>query len=297
MQNINTAIKRIALSILRHLHYEKLPDGIYLRIRYFIEMGKILHLHKPTTFTEKIQWLKLHNRKDEYTIMVDKLAAKKYVANLIGEQYIIPTIGQWDTAEQIDFNQLPNEFVLKTNNGGGSTGVVICKNKQSLDINNTIKRINNALKKNIYTNYKEWPYKNVKPCVFAEQFMKNGDDGELTDYKFFCFNGVPEYCQVIANRKKGETIDFFDMKWEHQPFYGLNPKCKPAKEPISQPESLQEMIKIAQILSKDIPFVRIDLYYINKKVFFGEITFFPASGIGVFTPSKWNKILGDLIQI
>lgn len=297
MQNINTAIKRITLSILRHLHYEKLPDGIYLRIRYFIEMGKILHLHKPITFTEKIQWLKLHNRKDEYTIMVDKLAAKKYVANLIGEQYIIPTIGQWDTAEQIDFNQLPNEFVLKTNNGGGSTGVVICKNKQSLDINNTVKRINNALKKNIYTNYKEWPYKNVKPCVFAEQFMKNGDDGELTDYKFFCFNGVPKYCQVIANRKKGETIDFFDMKWEHQPFYGLNPKCKPAKEPISRPESLQEMIKIAQILSKDIPFVRIDLYYINKKVFFGEITFFPASGIGVFTPSKWNKILGDLIQI
>ena len=201
------------------------------------------------------------------------------------------------TTKDIDFDQLPNKFVLKTNNGGGSSGVVICKNKNDLNIKDAITKLERSLKNNIYTSYREWPYKNIKPLIFAEQYMEDKNNEELTDYKFYCFNGNPTYCQVITNRKRGETIDFYDMNWQHMPFYGLNPKCRQAIKLTEKPVALPKMIEIAKILSQNIPFVRIDLYYINGKVYFGEITFFPASGMGVFTPPKWNFILGSLIRI
>ena len=294
---MNTLLRRYLLSICHRLHYEALPDKIFLHIKYYLVMGKKLNLDNPKTFTEKIQWLKLNNRKVEYTTMVDKFAVKEYVANLIGEQYIIPTINSWTTTKDIDFDQLPNKFVLKTNNGGGSSGVVICKIKNDLNIKDAITKLERSLKNNIYTSYREWPYKNIKPLIFAEQYMEDKNNEELTDYKFYCFNGNPTYCQVITNRNRGETIDFYDMNWQHMPFYGLNPKCRQAIKLTEKPVALPKMIEIAKILSQNIPFVRIDLYYINGKVYFGEITFFPASGMGVFTPNIWNIRLGEMINL
>ena len=294
---MNVKIRKTILSLLQKIHYEVLPDKLFLIIKYFLVTNELLNLRNPQKFTHKIQWLKLYNRKHEYTKMVDKIAVKDYVANKIGVQYVIPTIQRWSSIEEINLDSLPNSFVLKTNNGGGNGGIVICKDKNHFNYEESIKRLKRSLESNIYLNYREWPYKNVVPQVFAEPLMKNGGDEELIDYKFYCFNGIPVYCQVIADRKKKETIDFYDMEWNHQPFYGLNPECLPAKNPIKKPSSFCDMVRIARILSADIPFVRIDLYDINDKVYFGEITFFPASGMGHFTPNCWDYILGSLIQL
>lgn len=272
-------------------------DKTYLKLRYYFEMHEKLNLKNPQKFTEKIQWLKLFNRKAEYTVMVDKLAVKNYIADIIGKEYVIPTIGIWSKVEEIDFCTLPNEFVLKNNHSGGSTGVVICKDKNKFDISHTKKLLNSSLKSNIYYTTKEWPYKNIEPKIFAETLLYSENGKDLTDYKFYCFNGTPTYCQVISNRKTNETIDFYDINWVHQPFYGLNPKCKQSVVSIEKPQNYDLMINIARILSRNIPFVRIDLYNINGRVYFGEITFFPASGFGVFTPIEWDLILGQKIKL
>lgn len=269
----------------------------YLKIRYYLEEGKRLNIKEPKTFTEKIQWLKLNNRQDIYTTMVDKITVKQYVASLINDRIIIPTIGVWNRFDDIDFGLLPDSFVLKTNHSGGGTGVVICRDKSNFDIISAKRKINASLKDSIYNSTKEWPYKNVVPKVFAEQLLITQNGEELTDYKFYCFDGIPKYCQVIRDRRNGETIDFFDMNWIHQPFYGLNPKCKQSQNNIEKPKSYEEMIHIAKVLSKDIPFVRVDLYDIHGKIYFGEITFFPASGYGHFTPEEYDLILGNHIKL
>lgn len=272
-------------------------DEKFLRKLYKLRMGKKLNFDNPQTFCEKLQWLKLYNRKPEYTQMVDKYAVKEYVANIIGEEYIIPTIGVWDRVDDIDFDKLPDQFVLKTTHGGGSTGVVICKDKSSFDRTTAKNRINKSLKQNIYTHLREWPYKDVKPRIIAEKFVEAVGHSDLPDYKFYCFNGEPIYCQVIRDRNTKETIDFYDMEWNHMPFVGLNPIAENGATPVVRPLKLDDMITVCQKLSKGIPFSRIDLYVVNEKVYFGEITFFPASGIGVFSPNEWDYILGDLIEL
>ena len=288
--------RRFLLSVLKR-NWFFFTDKAYLKIRYYLEMRERLNLKDPKKFTEKIQWLKLYNRKDIYTVLVDKIAVKEYVSSLIGSDIIIPTIDIWDNFEDIDFSKLPNQFVLKTNHSGGNTGVVICKDKNKFDVNRAKMIINTSLKHNNYFTTKEWPYKNVKPKIFAETFLASIDGEDLIDYKFYCFNGVPKYCQVISNRRTKETIDFFDMNWEHQEFYGLNPKCKPSTVAIGRPENFDVMNEIAMKLSQNIPFVRVDMYNVKGKIYFGEITFFPASGYGVFTPKKWDEILGSMIVI
>lgn len=275
-----------------------IPDRVYLYMMYYVQMGKILHLKNPQTFSEKIQWLKLYNRKPEYTMMVDKYAVKEYVADIIGKQYIIPTIGIWDNPEDIEWNLLPDQFVLKTTHGGGNKGVVICKDKATFDKKEAINRLQKSLKQDIYRNFREWPYKNVRRRIIAEQFMENHGKptNELTDYKFYCFNGTPKYCQVIKNRHENETIDFFDMEWRHQDFIGLNTTVK--KNAATTPEKplhFKEMKELSTKLSNGIPFSRIDLYEINNRTYFGEITFFPRSGFGSFRPDNYNKILGKMI--
>ena len=202
------------------------PDKLYLSIIYRAKMGHWIDWKNPKTFTEKIQWLKVYNRKSEYTTMVDKHAVKQYVAGCIGEEYIIPTLGVWDNPEDIEWDSLPDKFVLKTTHGGGGCGVVICTNKQKFNKAEAITKMNQSLQSDIYWGYREWPYKNVPKKIIAEKFMAPVEataSNDLSDYKFFCFNGEPMYCQVIRDRHTKETIDFYDMEWNHQEFVGLNP--------------------------------------------------------------------------
>lgn len=272
-------------------------DKLYLKILFRLRMGYKLDLDNPQTFCEKIQWLKLYNRKPEYTQMVDKYAVKKYVANIIGEEYIIPTLGVWDRFEDIDFDKLPKQFVLKTTHDGGSYGIVICKDKDVFDYKAAKKTINRSLRRCSYKVMREWPYKNVKRQIIAEEYLECMGNTDLIDYKFYCFNEQPLYCQVIKDRNSKETIDFFDQEWNHQVFYGLNPKAIQSSYPIDRPINYDKMVEVASKLSHNIPFARVDLYNIGGKIYFGEITFFPASGFGVFTPSEWDYKLGEWIKL
>lgn len=277
-----------------------LPDATYLKLLYRFKMGHRLNLKNPQTFTEKLQWLKLYNRKPEYTKMVDKYAVKEYVTKIIGEEYIIPTLGVWDKPEDIDWDSLPNQFVLKTTHGGGGGGVVICKDKTTFDKASAIAKLKESMASDIYSGLREWPYKNVPKRIIVEKFMtpeKSPAPNDLPDYKFFCFNGEPKCCQVIRDRHTKETIDFYDMDWNHMPFVGLNPVARNGLTPVIRPGNLDEMKEICRKLADSQSFVRVDLYVIDDKSYFGELTLYPASGMGVFTPSEWNGKLGDWLTL
>ena len=276
-----------------------LPDKLYLSLKFFKEFGRFPHWNNPQTFNEKIQWLKIYDRKpEEYTTMVDKYAAKQYVAAKIGVEYVIPTFGIWDRPEDIEWDKLPDQFVLKTTHGGGSTGVIVCRDKANFDKTDAIRKLNESLRTDLYVVWREWPYKNVSKRVIAEKYIEpDKGTNDLTDYKWYCFNGIPKYCQVIQNRSTEETIDFFDAKWNHQEFIGLNPCATMAANEPACPSDLDGQIRIATILSKGLCFSRIDLYSIAGRTYFGEITFYPNSGMGRFTPAEWNKRLGDLLKL
>ena len=315
MSKITTAINLLKrnkglfmASVLMRLNF-LFPDKLYLTLLYRLKMGYWIDWKNPKTFSEKLQWLKLYNRKPEYTTMVDKYAVKEYVAKLIGEEYVIPTLGVWDRPEDIDWDSLPQKFVLKTTHGGGGSGVVICKDKATFNKDAAVAKLKKSLNGCIYKSYREWPYKNVKKRVIAEAFLEESNpdknNTDLPDYKFYCFNGEPIYCQVIRDRRSKETIDFYDMEWHHMPFVGLNPVVdnglNPVVDnglnPVAKPVNFCDMMDICTKLSKDIPFSRIDLYVIDDKIFFGEITFYPASGMGIFTPIEWNEKLGSMIKL
>ena len=276
--------------------YPHMSDKEFLQRYWKARFGVELNLKNPQTFFEKIQWLKLYNRKPEYTIMVDKYTAKKYVADKIGKQYIIPTLGVWNKFEDIDFDKLPNQFVLKCTHD--SRGLVICRDKSKLDIKAAQKKISRSLNINYYMCGREWAYKNVKPRIIAEKYMEDSQSEDLRDYKFFCFNGEPAFCQVVSDRTTNESIDFFDMEWNHQEFTGLSLPSKPfSSSPVPVPAQFEEMKKIAKILAEKIPFVRVDLYEVNGKVYFGELTLYPASGFGSFEPDKYNLIVGKMLKL
>ena len=271
-------------------------DEIFLQLKYFIIHGKKLNLDNPRTFSEKLQWLKLYNRNPKFTLLVDKVKVKDLVATKIGKQYIIPTLAVYESVEDIDFRLLPEKFVIKCNHNSGK-GMYICKNKTDIDENKIKKNLNRGLKEDYYITSREWPYKDVPRKILVEQYMENGDDAELADYKFFCFNGNPKYCQVIKDRTTNETIDFFDMEWKHQSFIGLTPGVKHSATEILRPKKFELMKSLVTILAEDFAFSRIDLYDINGDIYFGEITFFPASGSGEFSPEEWNKKIGDMVEL
>lgn len=281
-------------SIMRRMPFLFKDDEFYLKLIFLFELHKWPDLKNPKTFNEKLQWLKINYRKPEFTMMVDKLAVKEYVSNIIGQDYIIPTLLVWDDVGEVDFEKLPNQFVLKTTHGGGSCGVVICNDKKVFDIVKAKKKLSKAMRMDLYNIWREWPYKNVPKKIFAEKFMKDDSSKELKDYKFFCFNGEPKLCQVISDRQIDERIDFFDMKWERiNGLVGLTPGVKNSSCYIPRPKSFDTMKIIATKLSQNIPFVRVDLYEINGHCYFGEITFYPASGMGYFRPYFWNEKIGS----
>ena len=275
--------------------YDRMPDEAYLRRYFRAAMGKELDLEHPQTFNEKCQWLKLHDRKPEYTKMADKIEAKKYVASILGEEYIIPTLGVWDSPDEIDFDALPEQFVLKCNHNSG-LGMCICKDKSVLNIKNVKKGLKRGLKQDYYLTGREWPYKNVPRKIIAEQFMKSDESG-LTDYKVHCFNGEPKLILVCKDRfsKTGLTEDFFSERWEHLDI--RRPTHPNASNKTAEPEELSEMLTLARKLSENIPFLRVDFYIIEHKVYFSELTFYPASGFEKFVPEEWDSILGSYLQL
>jgi len=270
-------------------------DRKFLELLFPLRTGYKLNLDNPRTFNEKLQWLKLYDRRPEYTQMVDKIEAKKYVASIIGEEHIIPTLAVYDTAEEIDFDALPEQFVLKCSHDSG--GIVICKDKSKLDRKAAVTKLHRALRVNYFYQNREWPYKNVRPRIIAEQYMSNNGSGELTDYKVHNFNGIPEVILVCRDRYKvsGLTEDFYTKHWEH-----LNlqrPDHQQAGSSEACPPELAEMLSLAKQLSKDIPFLRTDFYTIDQKVYFGELTFFPSSGMKRFVPEQWDKTFGEWLKI
>lgn len=271
------------------------PDKYYLKAIYYTIMGKPLNMKDPKTYNEKLQWLKLYNRNPEYTTMVDKYEVKKWVTTKIGNEYIIPTIGVWDKAEDIDFDKLPSQFVLKCTHDSG--GIVVCKDKSKLDINKSKEILSKGLKKNYYYQNREWPYKNVIPRIICEEYMEDSETGELRDYKFFCFDGRVEFLFVATERmKKGEEtkFDFFDSNFNHIQVLNGHPNAE--KTP-KKPHSFELMKELASKLSTGIPHVRVDLYEANGKVFFGEMTFFHWSGLVPFEPIEWDYKFGEFLSL
>lgn len=286
---------RIALHLNNKGLINWMPDKYFLKMAYRAELGKRLNLKEPSTYNEKLQWLKLYNRDELYTRLVDKYEVKEYVSQIIGNDYIIPTLGVWDRFEDIDFDELPEQFVLKCTHDSG--GIVICKNKQELDIDSARQRINKCLKVNYYKLHREWPYKHVKPRIIAEKYMEDESGYELKDFKFFCFNGVPKAMFIATDRSNPneETkFDFYDMNFNHMPFRNGHPN---SKKKICEPKGFEEMKKLAAELSKGMPHVRVDFYDINGRVYFGEMTFFHWSGFVPFEPEKWDKTFGDWIEL
>lgn len=274
----------------------KLPDKAYLSLKFFQEFGHFPNWKKPATYSEKLQWLKLYDRNPEYTRMVDKYAVKKYVTDIIGEKYVIPTLGVWDKPENIEWDKLPNQFVLKTTHGGGNEGVVICRDKVTFDKKAAIDKLNASLRTDLYKVWREWPYKNVPKRVLAEKYIEpNPETNDLSDYKFFCFDGKVKGLFVATERQNPNEevkFDFFDDNYNHLP---LRQGHDHAKVTPPKPKNFELMKRISEQLSKGFPHVRIDLYDLGDKVLFGEITFFHFSGLVKFEPEEWDKILGDYL--
>ena len=287
--------KKIIDFLAYHKWFNWLPDKPYLKLMYWTYLGKKLNLDNPKTFNEKLQWLKLNDRKDIYTTMVDKYEVKKYVAERIGEQYIIPTLGVWDNFDDIDFEKLPNQFVLKCTHDSG--GLVICRDKSKFDIKAAKKKLNRSLKSNYYYLGREWPYKNVKPRIIVEKYMQDKNYLSLRDYKFYCFNGEIKYLYISEGLEDHSTakISFLSPDWRFASFNRSD--YSPFKELPKKPVNFDDMLKLALEISKGFRFIRVDLYSINNRIYFSELTFSPCSGYMPFTPEEWDYKLGQMIDL
>ena len=271
----------------------RINDEKYIQMKYHMFFGRNANLENPKTFNEKLQWLKLHDHNPEYVKMVDKYEAKKYVAGIIGEKYIIPTIGVYEKFDDINFDDLPNQFVIKCTHDSG--GVFIIKNKNEMDKRAIKKKINKHLKRNYYYTGREWPYKNVAPRIIVEKYI-NDEGSEIKDYKFFCFNGDPKIILVCSERFSSNNMckTWFDAEWRLLPIIENGHRVDKS---IRRPHNFDLMKAKASVLSKGIPFVRVDFYEVHGKVYFGEMTFFPASGYEKFSPEKWDRKFGEYINI
>ena len=281
--------------ILKKIKYAMriIPDRAYIQMYYFAHFKKFCNLKNPKTYNEKLNWLKLHDKNPIYTRIVDKFEAKEYVKDIIGDQYIIPTLGVWDNFDDIDFDELPQQFVLKCTHD--SEGLVIVKDKDKLDKEMAKNKIESALKQNFFYIGREWPYKNVKPRIIAEKYMEDHIDGELRDYKFFCFDGEPKAMFVSSDRASDNVkFDYFDLNFNH---LDIKQKYPHAEQPLRKPVTFEKMIELSKVLSKGFPHVRVDFYEVDGQLYFGELTFYHFSGFMPFEPNKWDKIFGDWIKL
>lgn len=275
------------------INYPRLfPDVLFLRIIYRHVKGEKLNLHNPQTFNEKLQWLKLYDRNPEYIKMVDKYEVKDYVASVIGKDYIIPTLAVYNSVEEIDFDTLPNQFVLKCTHDSG--GVVICKDKSKLNKQETIEILRKGLNHNFYYQNREWPYKNVKPRIIAEEYMED-NEGELKDYKVFTFAGEPKLIQIDYNRFKGHLRNLYDVNWKRLDVTIQYPTD--INRNFEKPAVFEQLMDFSRKLSKGIPHVRTDFYIINNKVYFGELTFYHGSGLEKITPKSFDLQMGNWLKL
>lgn len=274
--------------------YNYLPDKWAVSIKYRNHFYRKLDLKKPQTFNEKLQWLKLYDRRPEYTRMVDKCLAKEYVASIIGEEYIIPTLGVWKSFDEIDFDALPDQFVLKCNHGSGDA--VICKDKKTLDIAAARKKLTAALEQDYYLVSREWPYKNVDRVILAEQYLEDAETHDARDYKFFCFGGEVKCFKVDLDRFVGRHANWYDRDGKILP-YGTKGAEPLYDREVILPSKLNKIIELAEKLSSGYPFMRVDFYYIDGKIYSGELTFYPASGLTPFTDMEWDRIMGQWLKL
>ncbi len=286
--------KAIILGIMRYTA-SLWPDKLYLKIVYPLHMGKPLNLRNPQSFTEKLNWLKVNQKNENYSKLVDKYEVKKFVADRLGgDEHVIRNLGIWNSFDEIDFNSLPSQFVLKTTNGGGNTSVVICKDKTKLNIDECREKLRLKSGK-IFIRSREYPYYSVKPRIIAEEFIRTEDD-ELSDYKIFCFNGEPKFLFVGTERQKKGTevkFDFFDTDFNHLPIRNGHEN---SSHHIPKPMNYEKMLEIASKLSAGFPHVRVDLYNVNGKIYFGEMTFFHFAGFVPFEPDEWDYKFGEFLK-
>lgn len=271
------------------------PDEIFLRFKYFFVFKRWPNYRYPKMFSEKLQWLKLNYRDPSHVKLVDKIKVKEYVKNCIGEEYIIRTLGVWDSFDEIDFDTLPNQFVLKCTHDSGS--IIVCKDKASFDFKKAKEKIGYFLKRNYYWEAREWPYKKVKPMVMAEEFLFEKEGEAISDHKFYCFHGKPELYMIKTNvdTEFSETYyDFFDMDGnflktdELEEGNDILPKIS---------SNFGQMKELAEILAHDFPHIRVDFYDVNEKIYFGELTFFPDAGFDNEFTKDWDLKLGELIKL
>lgn len=274
--------------------YSIIPDDKYLALRYWAMLDKKIDLRNPKSFNEKMQWLKLYDRNPNYTKCVDKCEVKRIVADAIGEEYIIPLLGVWDKFEDINFEELPNQFVLKCTHDSG--GVFICKDKKKLDKDKAEKILNKSLARSYYSVNREWPYKELKPRIIAEEYKEDSSTGELRDYKFFCFNGKVKCFKVDYGRFKDHHANYYD-KDGHVLELGEELYPPIIEKKIEMPQNLLLMEEFAEKLSSGIPFVRVDFYEVDGRVYFGELTFYPASGFGAFVFEGNDEMMGEWIDL
>jgi len=274
-----------------------LPDELYIRLFYYTATGRVLNLKNPTLFSEKQQWMKLHDIHPEYKNYVDKLAVREQVKERIGDEYNFPLLGHWKTFDEIDFDKLPDAFVLKCNHDSGSTKVIRDKSKLSAsDMAKLKKHFDYRVKQDYFYAGREYAYKGIEPCIMAQQLMvdEKHPDESIEDYKFYCFNGEPRIVLVATDRNTGVKCDFFDMDFNWLDMRSTHPN---SDKNIQKPEKFEEMKKLAAKLSKGIKFVRIELYCINGRIYFGEYTFFAGGGLYLLNPIEWERRLGDWIDL
>ena len=271
-----------------------MSDRPYLKLMYWLKLGKKLNIDHPDTFCEKLQWLKLYNRCPEYTTMVDKVKVKEYVANIVGPEYVIPAIGVWNSPDDIDFDSLPDKFVLKCNHAS-HLGTYICRDKSKMDIEKVKAALRRGLRDNYYLHSREWPYKNVPRKILAEKLIEDNNrqnSNDILDYKFFCFDGEPRFLYVSDDSHHSV---FLNTDWTYADM--SRDDYKPLKEVPTKPDNLNEMLDVARKLSKGIPHVRVDLYNVNGQIYFGEMTFFTNGGFIPFNPESCDKEIGDMLQL
>lgn len=282
-------------NISRYGFFNWMNDKAYLNMIYWANFGKQINWSNPLTFNEKIQWLKLYDQNQLYTIIVDKIKMKEWIKSKIGDGYIIPTLGVWETPDEIDIDILPNKFVLKWNHDSGS--IVVCKDKTLFDKEGALKKLQRGSKVNGFWYGREKPYLNVPPKVFAEEYMEDEATHELRDYKIFTFNGVAKLLLVASERQKegvDTKFDFYDMNLNHIDMRNQHENAAMAPEPPSQFNMMKEL---AETLSKGFAHLRVDFYEVNGHVFIGELTLYHGSGFMTFSPESWNYKLGSWINL